>query len=441
MNVLVLGSGGREHALVWKIKQSPKVKAVYCIPGNAGIASMAECVDIKISDFNAIGDFAVNKNIDITIVGPEVPLAEGVVDYFDNRGLKIFGPNKAGAQLEASKVFSKHVMKKYGIPTAEYDVFTDSASAVKHINSHLDTCPLVVKADGLAAGKGVLVCMSKGQALAAVKQIMDDKAFGAAGKEVVVEQFLHGEEASVMLFVSGDKYSIMAPAQDHKRIFDNDEGPNTGGMGAYAPAPVATTAVLKKVEERIIKPMLAGLAKEGIVYKGVLYAGLMITQEGDPYVIEFNCRFGDPETEVVLPLLKTDLIDIVNAVISGQLDKQPVEWYNNAAVSVVLASGGYPGDYEKGKSIAGLEIVAKLKDVTVFHAGTVLQDGKILTAGGRVLAVTGLGGSIPEAIKVAYATVKKIKFDGMQYRSDIAKKALNRTPSPLSSPSRGEDEK
>ncbi len=424
MNVLVLGSGGREHAIVWKIRQSPKVKSVYCIPGNAGIATLAECVDIKLTDFNAIGDFATNKNIDLTIVGPEVPLSEGIVDYFDNRGLKIFGPNKAAAQLEASKVFSKHVMKKYGVPTADYDVFADSASAIKYINDHPDTCPLVVKADGLAAGKGVLVCMSKGDALAAVKQVMDDKAFGAAGKEVVIEQFLHGEEASVMLFVSGSKYSIMAPAQDHKRIFDNDEGPNTGGMGAYAPAPVASPEVLKKVEERIIKPMLAGLAKEGIVYKGVLYAGLMITEEGDPFVIEFNCRFGDPETEVVLPLLKTDLIDIAVAVVSGQLDKQPLEWYNRSAVSVVLASGGYPGDYEKGMAITGLPEASIIKDVIVFHAGTAEKDGQIVTNGGRVLAVTGLGNNISEAIKLTYAAVKPVYFDGMQYRKDIGKKAI-----------------
>jgi phosphoribosylamine--glycine ligase len=424
MNVLVIGSGGREHAMVWKIKQSPKVKSVYCIPGNAGIATIAECVDIKISDFNTLGDFAVNKKVDFTIVGPEVPLSEGIVDYFESRGLKIFGPNKAAAQLEASKVFSKHIMKKYGVPTADYEVFVDSSAAQEYINNHPDTCPLVVKASGLAAGKGVIVCMSKGEALAAVKRIMDDKAFGAAGKEVVLEQFLHGEEASIMVFVSGQQYKIMIAAQDHKRVFDNDEGPNTGGMGAYAPAPVATTSVLKKVEERIIKPLLAGLEKEGIVYKGVLYAGLMITEGGDPFVIEFNCRFGDPETEVVLPLLKTGLMDIVESVVSGKLDKQRVEWYNKTAVSVVLASGGYPGDYEKNKAISGLANASKMKDITVFHAGTAQKGNDVVTSGGRVLAVTGLGNTIAEAIKLAYSAVKQIKFDGMQYRTDIGGKAI-----------------
>lgn len=425
MNILVIGSGGREHALVWKIKKSPKVEKIYCIPGNAGIAQDAECVSIRIDDFAALADFAVKHKIDLTVVGPEVPLSEGITDYFHSRKLNIFGPNKKAAQFEASKIFAKDFMLKYGIPTALYKGFKDFDSALEFIAKWPLNKPLVVKADGLAAGKGVIICRDRKSADNALKEIMKDKVFGSAGSLTVVEEFLEGEEASVQVFVDGNTFSLMAPAQDHKRANDNDEGLNTGGMGAYAPAPVADKAMLLKVEERVMKPFIRGIKAEGIDFKGILFIGLMI-DKGEPYVLEFNCRFGDPETQVVMPLLKTDLVEIMEKINAGALDKTKIEWYNISAICVVLASGGYPGDYQKGIEIKGLSEAAKYPDITVFHAGTARNGEKIVTAGGRVLGVTGTGLGIKEAITKTYEALKKIDFDGMHFRKDIGRKALKR---------------
>lgn len=425
MKVLVIGSGGREHAICWKLKQSPKVDKLYCVPGNAGISKEADCVNIKTDDFQALADFVVKNGIDLTVVGPEAPLASGIVDFFHKRKLQIFGPDKRSAQFEASKVFSKEFMKKHGIPTAAYGCFTELGKALEFIGNWPAGKTMVVKADGLAAGKGVIICADSKQARDAVTSIMKDKVFGQAGSKVVIEEYLEGEEASIMVFTDGRSYSMMVPAQDHKRVNDNDEGLNTGGMGAYAPAPVADEAMLAKVEARVMAPFMEGIKKEGIDYKGVLYVGLMICW-GEPYVLEYNCRFGDPETQVVLPLLKTDLIDIIEKINSGSLDKIKIEWYNNTSVCVVMASGGYPGDYKKGMEIQGLEQAGSLKNVIVFHAGTGSKEGAVVTAGGRVLGVTGTGQGIMEAIKTAYSAVSKISFEGMHYRRDIGKKAIKR---------------
>jgi phosphoribosylamine--glycine ligase len=430
MNILVIGSGGREHALIWKIRQSPAVKKVYCAPGNAGIARMAECVPIKGEDFAALADFVKRHKIGLTVVGPEIPLAGGIVDYFNALGLPIFGPNKKAAQLEASKAFAKAFMEKYGIPTAKYRSFTDYCEAIDYIGHLPEGQALVVKADGLAAGKGVLICPDRESARQAVEQIMKDKVFGDSGREVVVEEFLEGEEASIQIFLDGKNHHMMAPSQDHKRVDDQDLGPNTGGMGAYAPAPLVTEGIRRTVENEVIAPIIGGLAKEGIDYKGILYIGLMIVR-GVPCVLEFNCRFGDPETQVVLPLLKSDLVEIMQKTVAGQLDKIEIEWYNKSAVCVVLVSRGYPGDYEKGKEIRGLEEASLMADAMVFHAGTVHGSaGSILSAGGRVLGVTAVGNGIPETITRVYEAVGKIRFDGMHYRTDIGRKAFKHIRKP-----------
>ena len=423
--VLVIGSGGREHALAWKLAQSPRVEKIFCAPGNAGIAQFAECVPLKTDDFTALEKFVKEKSITLTVVGPEAPLASGIVDFFNSKNLKIFGPNKSAARLEASKVFAKNLMGKYSIPTASFNTFDSYDSALNFINSLPEGKKLVVKADGLAAGKGVLICGSKDSAKSAIAQVMKDKVFGSAGKELVIEEFLEGEEASLQIFLDSTNYSLMVAAQDHKRINDNDEGPNTGGMGAYAPAPVVDANMLKVVEKQIIKPLISGLKKEGIEYKGVLYIGLMISN-GNPFVIEFNCRFGDPETQAVLPLLKTDLVDVIESTINGSLDKLAVEWYNKTAVCVVLAAGGYPGEYKKGLEIQGLDEAKRLTDTVIFHAGTALKNGKAVTSGGRVLGVTGLGRNIRDAVKKAYEGCAKIHFEGMHFRKDIAERALKR---------------
>ncbi len=425
MNVLVIGSGGREHAICWKLKQSSRVEKIYCAPGNGGIESVAECVNLNIEDFKAIADFVRKNMIELTFVGPEVPLAKGIVDYFEKEKLNIFGPNQKASQLEASKAFSKDIMKKYNVPTARYEVFDNFEEAKKHLDAWPKHEKVVVKADGLAQGKGVIISENPRDAQNVLAEIMHKKVFGSAGDRVVIEQFLDGEEASCMVFVDGMNFQLMASAQDHKRVFDNDLGPNTGGMGAYAPAPVFTDEIRKKTEERIIRPMIDGLLKEGIVYKGVLYAGLMIVK-GEPLVIEFNCRFGDPETQVVLPLLKSDLVDIAENVIGGTLDKFKIEWYNKSAVCVVLASGGYPGSYEKGKEITGLKDAETIQGVTVFHAGTVMKEGRCLTSGGRVLGVTAVGGDIKASIDAVYKAVEKIKFDKIHFRKDIGHRALKR---------------
>lgn len=421
MKVLVVGGGGREHALVWKLKQSPRVKEIFCAPGNAGIAALATCVNISAEDIPGLLAFAKDEGIDLTLVGPEAPLCAGIADRFQEAGLKIFGPSRAAAEIEGSKVVAKDIMAKYGIPTARYAVFTSSEDAAQYINQI--GAPCVVKADGLAAGKGVIVAMDKETALDAVRSIMVDRDFGEAGKLVVVEECLVGEEVSILAFTDGVNVVPMVSSQDHKRVFDNDQGPNTGGMGAYAPAPVYTPALHRQVMDEIIVPMISALDAEGRAYSGVIYAGLMITGTG-PKVLEFNARFGDPETQPVLSLLETDLIEIIDAILEKRLDSIDIKWKKQSSVCVVLASGGYPGSYEKGKVIKGLDQVSP--ETMVFHAGTAKKDGEIVTAGGRVLGVTAVGPDILAAIKSAYKTVEKISFDGMQYRKDIGRRAIER---------------
>ncbi|OQA09122.1 MAG: Phosphoribosylamine--glycine ligase [Firmicutes bacterium ADurb.Bin373] len=421
MKVLVVGGGGREHALVWKLKQSPRVKEIFCAPGNAGIAALATCVKISAEDIPGLLAFAKDEGIDLTLVGPEAPLCAGIADRFQEAGLKIFGPSRAAAEIEGSKVVAKDIMAKYGIPTARYAVFTSSEDAAQYINQI--GAPCVVKADGLAAGKGVIVAMDKETALDAVRSIMVDRDFGEAGKLVVVEECLVGEEVSILAFTDGVNVVPMVSSQDHKRVFDNDQGPNTGGMGAYAPAPVYTPALHRQVMDEIIVPMISALDAEGRAYSGVIYAGLMITGTG-PKVLEFNARFGDPETQPVLSLLETDLIEIIDAILEKRLDSIDIKWKKQSSVCVVLASGGYPGSYEKGKVIKGLDQVSP--ETMVFHAGTAKKEGEIVTAGGRVLGVTAVGPDILAAIKSAYKTVEKISFDGMQYRKDIGRRAIER---------------
>ena len=423
MNILVIGSGGREHTLAWKLAQSPLADKLYAIPGNPGMADVAECVSgISITDNDALVKFAQEKEIGLAVVGPEVPLTNGAVDAFSAAGIPAFGPTKAAAEIEGSKAFSKNLMKKYGIPTAKYEVFTDAASARAYVEQ--EDAPIVVKADGLAAGKGVIVAMTKEEALAAVDEIMEDRHFGTAGSRVVIEEFMDGEEASLLSFADGTTVVPMISSQDHKRAYDGDKGPNTGGMGTYAPAPVMTPEMVKRATEEILRPAVAAMAKEGRPYKGCLYAGLMITKEG-PKVVEFNARFGYPETQVVLPLLKSDLAAIMLACANGTLAEQKIEWSDGAAVCVVLASGGYPVSYQKGYEIKGL---ADAKDAgcLVFHAGTAQKDGKIVTAGGRVLNVVGEASSIKEAVDKAYEGIEKISFTDSFYRNDIAHRALER---------------
>lgn len=415
MKVLVVGGGGREHALVWKIAQSPYVKKIYSAPGNAGISKLAECVDIKAEDIEKIVDFAEKEGIDLTVVGPEAPLVEGIVDEFEKRKLKIFGPNKAAAQIEGSKVFAKNLMKKYGIPTAEYEVFDDYEKALRYVED--SKMPIVVKAEGLAAGKGVVVARTREEAKSAVKAMMKDGVFGKAGRRIVIEEFLEGREVTVMAFCDGKTAKIMESSRDYKRVFDGDEGPNTGGMGAVSPAYYYTDDVSEYVRENIIRKTLEAMEKEGAPFKGVLYAGLMLTSKG-PKVLEFNCRFGDPETQSVLPRLNTDLVEIIFKVLEGKLSEVDIEWSKEKAVCVVLASGGYPGAFEKGKEVTGIEDAEK-EGAVVFHAGTALKDEKVVTAGGRVLGVTALGKTEEEARDNAYRAASKIYFDGMHFRKDI----------------------
>jgi phosphoribosylamine--glycine ligase len=424
LKVLVVGSGGREHALAWKLAQSEKVKKLYALPGNAGIGRVAERVPGNVMDIVGVADFAERERIDLTIVGPESPLIAGLVDELQRRGLTSFGPNAEAAQMEGSKVFAKHLMREHNIPTAMYDVFDEPERA----NAYIETvaakteAPIVVKADGEAAGKGVFVCKTKEDALEAVEQIMVRRAFGKSGDRVVVEEYLDGQEASFMCFVDGENFVPMVPAQDYKRIFDNDEGPNTGGMGCYAPVPALTDEIGSTVIENIVRPTLKALAARGIHYKGVLYVGLALTSKG-PKVVEFNSRFGDPETQVVLPLMDADLVDVCLAVAGGSLDTASVSWYNRKALCVVMASGGYPGDYEKGKVITGIDEAEK-QGTVVFHAGTESRDGQVVTSGGRVVGVTAVGESYKDCIEKAYAGVRAIHFDGAQYRRDIGARLL-----------------
>jgi len=423
MRVLVVGSGGREHVLVWKLLQSPQVQKVFCAPGNAGIAQLAECVPIAIDQQEKLLKFACDNEVELTVVGPEAPLTAGIADLFLEAGMAVFGPNKAAAQLEGSKAFAKRIMEKYQIPTAESRTFTTADSALAYLKEK--GAPIVVKADGLAAGKGVVVAATLAEAAAAVQRIMVEREFGEAGNRVLIEDFLAGEEVSVLAFSDGKTVIPMVSAQDHKAAYDGDTGPNTGGMGAYSPAPVLSRELLSEVEEKILRPTIAGLAAEGITFKGILYAGLMITKTG-PKVLEYNVRFGDPECQTVLPRLKSDLLSILLAVVSGRLSEQQIEWYENHTACVVMAAGGYPGRYEQGEIIDGLAEAVQLADVYVFHAGTALKDGKTVTAGGRVLGVTGWGSSLTEALQKAYAAVGKISFPGAHYRKDIGQKALSR---------------
>ncbi len=421
MKVLVVGGGGREHAIAWKLAQSPRVDKIYCSPGNAGIAEIAECIDIDISDHEALLDFVKYDWIDLTITGPEEPLTKGIVDRFEREGRRCMGPVKEAAMLEASKVFAKEFMRRYNIPSAEYKAFTSYLHAEEYVR--MKGAPIVIKADGLAAGKGVFVAATVDEAMSALRLIMKEKAFGPAGERVVVEECLEGEEASYLVFTDGKTILPMASSQDHKRVYDNDEGPNTGGMGAYSPAPVVTPEVEKKIMDRIMKPAIRGLKKEGIKYKGVLYAGIML-KDGEPYVLEFNCRFGDPETQPLMTRLDADLLEIALSVTDERLHEASIGWRPEASVCVVAASGGYPGKYETGKVITGLDEVKNMKDIVVFHAGTAYEGQDIVTSGGRVLGVTALGSDIREARDRAYEAIGKIHFEGMHYRKDIAGRAV-----------------
>ena len=417
MKVLVTGSGGREAALVWKLSKSPLVDKIYAAPGNGGISKFAECVNIKADAINDLTEFAASQKVEVTIVGPEAPLAIGIVDAFNNRGLPIFGPTKHAAELEASKVFAKELMKKYNIPTAQFESITDPQKALDHLHEH--GTPIVVKADGLAAGKGVIPCTDLETAEQAINNILVDKQFGAAGEKVVLEEYLEGEEVSILAFTDGENILPMVSSQDHKRIFDNDQGPNTGGMGAYSPAPVFTPELDRQVFDEVLARTVQAMNREGRKYQGILYAGLMITSTG-PKVVEFNCRFGDPELQAVLPRLNTDLMVPINAVLNENLNEVELSWRPEAAVCVVMTSSGYPGSYEKGKLISGLE------NVLIFHAGTKRINDQFITSGGRVLGVTSFGAEIQSAIENSYAAVEKINFENAYYRKDIGYRALNR---------------
>lgn len=426
MQILLIGSGGREHALAWKLAQSGQVEKIFAAPGNPGIAAVkkCECVELNLNDLDSVADFAEEHGIDLTVVGPEATLVAGIADVFAARGLAVFGPSKAAAELEGSKAFAKNLMAKYNIPTAFFKVCEDLETAKAYVKEK--GAPIVIKADGLAAGKGVVVAMTEAEAYEAIDEMMGEQhKFGGAGARVVIEEFMQGEEASLLAFTDGEHIVPMIASQDHKRAFDGDKGPNTGGMGTYAPAPVLTDILRLRAVEKILKPVVAAMKAEGRTYKGCLYAGLMVCGD-EVKVVEFNCRFGDPETQVVLPLLDSDLAQIMLACATGTLDVSMVQWKQQAAVCVILASGGYPASYPKGLPITGLDEVDAMEDVMVFHAGTKTVDGRIVTNGGRVLGVTALGADIRAAQEKAYAAVGKIHFDGEHHRTDIAWRALAR---------------
>ncbi len=425
MNVLIIGSGGREHALAWKIAQSPLVDKIYGAPGNPGIDRLEKgiCVNVSADNFDMLAAYVEAQNIALTVVGPEAPLAQGITDVFEARGRRVFGPSAQAAQLEASKQFAKDFMARHNIPTARYAVFEELDAALAYVQKV--GAPLVVKADGLAAGKGVTVARDLEQAEAALRDAMEKKVFGDAGARVVVEDCLMGEEASILAFCDGKTVRPLATSQDHKPAFDNDEGPNTGGMGAYSPAPVVTEAMMERITAEILEPCVRGMAEEGAPYKGILYAGLMITDEG-PQVIEFNVRFGDPEIQAILPRMKTDIVPVLMACCDGKLDQQSIEYSDWPCVTVVMASGGYPGPYKKGVPISGVDAAESLGNVVVFLAGVKEQRGDLVTAGGRVLNVTAAAPTLPEAVEKVYAAVGRIRFEGAHYRTDIAQKALKR---------------
>jgi len=423
MKVLVVGGGGREHALVWKIAQSPLVTQIFCAPGNPGTSKLATNLPIKAEEIDKLFGFAKKEGIDLTVVGPELPLSLGIVDLFQEYGLKIFGPSRAAARIEASKAFSKELMKKYNIPTAAYGIFTEIAPALAFIRQ--TGTPIVVKADGLAAGKGVVVAATMQEAEEAVQEMLSGNTFGQAGSRVVIEEFLEGEEASFLAITDGKNVIPLASAQDHKAIFDGDKGPNTGGMGAYSPAPVVTPDVHDAAMTRIVQRAVDGMAAEGSPYRGILYAGLMV-KNGQVKTLEFNARFGDPECQPLLMRMQSDLVPLLMAVADGDLSGKSISWHEQAAVCVVMAAQGYPGEYPKGDIITGIETADALDGVTVFHAGTAEKDGMLVTNGGRVLGVTAMGNSVSAAIELAYQAVNKISWRGEQHRSDIGKKAIGR---------------
>lgn len=424
MKILVVGSGGREHAIALAVSKSPKCSELICAPGNPGMANLGKCFPVDVADPKAIADLAQAEHVDLAIIGPEIPLVAGVVDEFRARGLRAFGPTAGAAALEGSKAFSKDIMKKYNVPTAAYETFTDLASAKKFLAEH--PAPIVVKASGLAAGKGAVVCMTDAEANEAIEEMLGEKAiFGESGKTVVIEEFMEGEEASIFVVCDGKDYVILTSAQDHKRVFDDDKGPNTGGMGAYAPAPVVTDELLAEVKAKIIEPTLKGMAAEGKPYTGVLYVGIMVTSKG-PKVVEYNCRLGDPECQIVLPLYDGDVLELFDAAEKGEIAKlgTPKPPKGSAAI-IVLASAGYPGSYEKGKVVTGID-AAEAKGVSVLHAGTKMADGKLVTNGGRVFGVVASGATLQDALNTAYAGAAEVKFDGVFYRKDIGKKGLAR---------------
>jgi phosphoribosylamine---glycine ligase len=420
MRILVIGGGGREHAIVWALQKSEKVKEVFCAPGNAGIAQLAECAPIAVNQFDELIAYAQSKQVDLVFVGPDDPLADGIVDAFEAKSIPTYGPRKNAAEIEGSKIFMKNLLKKYNIPTAKYETFTDFEAALAYLRQQ--DAPIVIKADGLAAGKGVTVAATLEEAEEALRSMMVDKVFGSSGSQVVIEEFLSGQEMSILAFVDGETVRAMSPAQDHKQVFDNDKGPNTGGMGTYSPLPHIEQSVIDDAIENIIKPTAKAMVSEGRPFRGVLFAGLMITKDG-PKTIEFNARMGDPETQVVLPRLKTPLFDIVEASMNGTLADLPIEWDDEAAVCVVMASEGYPASYPKGRVIEGIP-AAEAQGALVFHAGTAMKDGQLVTNGGRVLGVVGRGRDIAEARTRAYEAVSVIKFEGSHSRTDIAMKAL-----------------
>jgi phosphoribosylamine--glycine ligase len=431
MRIMVVGGGGREHALVWKIAQSPRVEKIYCAPGNAGISQLAECVALQATDLEGLADFAARQDIDLTVVGPEAPLIAGIVDLFEARGLPIFGPSREPARIEGSKAFAKEIMRASGIPTADFWICPSLPEARARVRDFYEArspdAKIVIKADGLAAGKGVVVAADQAEALTALDRIMGERVFGASGDSVVVEECLVGEEASIMAITDGDVVVPLIPSQDHKRLLDGDLGPNTGGMGAYAPVPVIPADTAQLVVERILHPAIAAIRELGIPYRGVLYAGIILTADG-PRCIEFNCRLGDPETQVVLPLLESDLVPLLLGVTDGTLDPAAILWHSAASVCVVASSGGYPVRDAAGEVITGLEEAARMEGVTLFHAGTRQEEGRIRAYGGRILGVTGLGSSLLEAAARAYAALDRIHFEGMHYRRDIGAHALDKHP-------------
>lgn len=420
MKILVIGSGGREHALVWKLRQSPRTERIFCAPGNAGTGEIADNVPIPANDLQALARFAKENRVNLTVVGPDDPLAAGIIDLFKAEKLRGFGPDKSAARIESSKIFAKELMRAHNIPTAEARTFSDISEALRYCERL--KFPVVIKADGLALGKGVIIATDADMARTTIDEMMNQRRFGAAGQRVVIEEFLRGTECSLHALVHGKNYLLLESARDHKRALDGDEGPNTGGMGAFSPADNWNSKLQSRFETQIMQPLLSALVQEGVTFRGLLYPGLIITSEG-PRVLEFNCRFGDPETQALLPRMKSDLLPLLEATIDGNIDQCVIQWDPRAAVTVVLASAGYPGKYETGKSISGLEGAAKLEDVWIFHAGT-KRDGAVKTAGGRVLAITALGSTIEAARARAYEAVSRIHFEGCHYRRDIALSAV-----------------